>query len=254
MDEKTASNEVKFFDAYYEKEAYNPVGWTLRLEREVRSLRKAVGAGSLGKVLSLGCGDGQFECMLAPFATRVVGLDISPQGIEIARRRAATTRAANAEFRCMSFSDLRWDEHFDLIVCLAFLHHVPEQELPALLQRCFRHLKPGGFFYSQDPNRKGVLRKICRRLHGEMYAKFHSADERELEPETLRDDLLQAGFHPVELRHIDLTLIPSLYLLAGKPGWPLHLCALVDRLWCSSPLAPWSSGFAAVARKQGVPK
>jgi hypothetical protein len=60
------TEEIKFFDRYYENEAYNPLGWRIRLHREVASLRKAAESNSLGKVLSLGCGDGQFELLLAP--------------------------------------------------------------------------------------------------------------------------------------------------------------------------------------------
>ena len=161
---QTESKEIAFFDKYYENEAYNPLGWRLRLEREVRSLRKEMRGATLGRVLSLGCGDGKFELMLAPWARQVVGLDISPQGIELARRQAAQQGITNVEFRCLSFSDLSWDDKFDTIICLAFLHHVPEDELPGLLKQCFDHLKPGGFFYSQDPNRNGILRKAHRAL------------------------------------------------------------------------------------------
>jgi len=162
----TESKEIAFFDKYYESEVYNPTGWQLRLAREVRSLRREMRVGTLGRVLSLGCGDGQFELLLSPWAQQVVGLDISPQGIEIARRQAARQGIANVEFRCLSFSDLEWDDQFDTIICLAFLHHVPEAELPRLLKQCFKHLKPGGFFYSQDPNRNGVLRKAGRVIMG----------------------------------------------------------------------------------------
>jgi hypothetical protein len=57
---------LRDFYAKFENEAYNPLGWRIRLHREVASLRKAAESNSLGKVLSLGCGDGQFELLLAP--------------------------------------------------------------------------------------------------------------------------------------------------------------------------------------------
>jgi SAM-dependent methyltransferase len=246
---QTESKEIAFFDKYYENEAYNPLGWRLRLAREVRSLRKEMRGETLGRVLSLGCGDGQFEQMLAPWAKQVVGLDISPQGIEIAQRQAARKGIKNVEFRCLSFSDLRWDEQFDTIICLAFLHHVPEEEVPKLLKQCFDHLKQGGFFYSQDPNRNGVLRKMGRVLLGSNYDKYHSPDERELDPGELAGQLKSVGFSAVTHRYIDLTLIPALFILAKKPSWPLRLCPPLDYLWCHSPLARWASGFVAVAEK-----
>lgn len=249
MDEQTASKEIEFFDKYYGQEAYNPLGWRLRLVREVNSLRKEMRGPKLGRVLSLGCGDGQFELLLAPWAEQVVGLDISPQGIEAAKRQAARQGIANVEFRCLSFSDLQWDDQFDTIICLAFLHHVPAGELPLLLQQCFSHLKPGGFFYSQDPNRRGVLRKMGRVVLGKNYDKYHTPDERELDPDELAGQLQAAGFSPVKLRYIDFTLIPALFILAKRPGWPLRFCVALDQLWCHSPLARWATGFVAVADK-----
>jgi SAM-dependent methyltransferase len=243
------SKEIAFFDKYYENEAYNPVGWRLRLAREVRSLRKEMRGKTLGRVLSLGCGDGQFELMLAPWAQQVLGLDISPQGIEIAQRQAVRQGIANVEFRCLSLSDLRWDDQFDTIICLAFLHHVLRDEVPKLLKQCFDHLTPGGFFYSQDPNRNGVLRKAGRVLMGSNYDKYHSPDERELDPREMEIQLTSAGFRAVTLHYIDLTLIPALFLLAKRPGWPLRLCVPLDYLWCHSPLRRWASGFVAVAER-----
>ncbi len=245
----TDQQEIEFFNKYYESQAYNPVGWRLRLNREVRSLRGILRAGTLGRVLSLGCGDGQFELMLAPWAERVVGLDISAQGIDIAKRKAAQANLTNVDFVCMPFADLRWDDPFDTIICLAFLHHVPEPELQGLIDRCFTHLKPGGLFYSQDPNRHGVLRKLGRVVMGTHYDHYHSPDERELDPPELERQLRAAGFDAVTIRHIDLTLIPALYLLAKRPGWPLYCCLPIDFLWCHSPLARWSSGFVATAFK-----
>jgi hypothetical protein len=46
-------------------------------------------------------------------------------------------------------------------------------------------------------------------------------DERELDPRKPTQQLHDAGFDEVRLRYIDLTLIPTSFLLAGKPGWPL---------------------------------
>ena len=205
--------------------------------------------GTLGRVLSLGCGDGQFELLLAPWAKQVVGLDISPQGIEVAKCKADRAGIRNVEFRCQSFSELRWDDQFDTIICLAFLHHVPEAEVAELLKNCFAHLTPSGVFYSQDPNRNGVLRKLGRLIFGASLDKYHSPDERELIPAELASQLEAAGFCAVKLRHIDLTLIPALFILAKRVSWPLYLCRILDFLWCHSPLARWSSGFVAVAEK-----
>jgi len=188
--------------------------------------------------------------MLAGIAEHVTALDLSPEAIVMAKRSADRVRISNIEFRCQSFNDLEWDQQFDAVLCIAFLHHVPEVDLPGFLQTAHQHIKPNGFFYSQDPNSRGILRTIGRQVMGESYNKFHTPDERELDPRQLTRQLHDAGFDEVRLRHIDLTLIPASFLLAGKMGWPLYLSAAADWIWCRSPLAPWSSGFAAIARRK----
>jgi len=244
------ADEVAFFAKYYEDQAYNPTGWKLRLHRELHSLRRASRTRRLERVLSVGCGDGQFELLLAPFAEHITALDISPQAIAIAKEKAKQAGIVNVDFKCMSLSELVWDEQFDTIVCLAFLHHIREPDLPDFLRRVYDHLTPGGFFYSQDPNVHGVFRKIGRIVLRSNYDIYHSPDERELDPKELRALLRLAMFDSVQIGYIDLTLIPALYVLAKRAGWPLYLCLGIDWLWCHSPFARWASGFTALALKK----
>jgi 2-polyprenyl-3-methyl-5-hydroxy-6-metoxy-1,4-benzoquinol methylase len=241
--------EIEFFARYYAEQAYHPTGSRLKLARDLRVLRRAAGARGLGRVLSIGCGDGEFERMLAPCSEHVTAIDLSPEAIAIAKRLAERERVPNLEFRCVSFAAHEWTDAFDTIVCVAFLHHVPAAELPELLRRIHDRLAPGGLFYAQDPNVHGILRKIGRIALGSRYDAYHSPDERELDADELRDQLRTAGFASVAILPIDLTLLPAMYLLAKGPGWPLYSCAALDRLWCSTPLGRWASGFAAIARR-----
>jgi 2-polyprenyl-3-methyl-5-hydroxy-6-metoxy-1,4-benzoquinol methylase len=243
------ADEVAFFDRYYANEAYNPIGWRLRLNRELRALQRVSKRARPQNVLSVGCGDGQFELMLAPFVDRILAIDISLQAIERAKRNATLSHITNVEFRCQSMSELRWDQQFDAIICLAFLHHILEPDLVDFLKRVYAHTKVGGFFYSQDPNIHGVLRAIGKVLLGAKYDYYHSPDERELDPQDLAEKLRGVGFDTVTIRHIDFTLIPAQYVLAKRPGWPLYLCPSIDWILCHSPLARWSSGFTAFAEK-----
>lgn len=224
------------------------MGWRLRLERDARLLRAAAPGGRLGRVLSVGCGDGQFELGIAPFAEHVVGVDLSPEAVAAAERARAASGVANAEFRCQPLADLAWSETFDTIVCLAFLHHVPDSELAGFLSTVRRHLRAGGIFYSQDPNAEGLLRKVGRVVLGARYDAYHTPDERELVPRELAAALRTAGFASLDVRYVDLVLIPALYLWRRGAAWPMHAAAFVDRVFCASPLARLASGFAVIAR------
>lgn len=250
--EQVEAGELAFFERVYSEGAYHPVGWRLRLARELSSLRRAAGGARFERVLSLGCGDGQFELMLSPFAERIIALDISPQAIEIAKRNAARAGVTNVEYRCLPLSALSWDDQFDAVICLAFLHHVPEADLPDLLRQAFAHLKPGGLFYSQDPNQNGLLRKIGRVVLGKRYDKYHSPDEREMVPGQFASELRSAGFDSVHIGFIDVTLIPTYFVLTKGPGAPFYICRALDWIWCHSPLARWASGFYAYATKNPV--
>ena len=243
-------NEIDFFTNYYEGHRYHPAGWRMRLERELRSLLHRAESDRLGRVLSLGCGDGQFELLLAPFAEQVVGLDLSPEAIDLAKRAAQTAGVANVHFRCMPLENLEWSETYDTVVCLATLHHVPVEDVPGLLRHVFEHLVPGGLFYSQDPNRNGLLRVTGRVLLGHSYDHFHTPDERELDPKELAEQLSEAGFESIHIGYIDLTLIPGLFVLTRGPAWPMRLMLWTDWLWCHSPFARWASGLYASAQRR----
>ena len=59
------SERALFFAGHYAERRYHPTGWRLRLERDARVPGAAAPGGRLGRVLSVGCGDGAFELMLA---------------------------------------------------------------------------------------------------------------------------------------------------------------------------------------------
>lgn len=247
--QRSEAAELDFFARTFGEQAYSPAGWRLQKQRELRLLLAAAGERGLGRVLSIGCGEGAFERLLAPHAESVLAVDLSPVAVEIAERRRAEAGIPNLSFRCVSFRDLPWEERFDTIVCLAFLHHVPEPEVPGLLRACVEHLTPQGLFFSQDPNVRGALRAVGRVVLGRRYHAFHTPDERELDPEQLSAQLRTAGFASVAIHHVDLTLIPSCFLFPNGPAGLFRLLAWIDWIWCRSPLARLSSGFAAVARR-----
>jgi SAM-dependent methyltransferase len=252
MSSGTEDRERDYFERHYEEAAWHPLGAELRLDRDAAALLRLAG-GRLGRVLSVGCGEGSFECRIAPHAESVLGIDLSRRAIERVRQRAAASGLRNVEFRCMPLSELPSGDRFDTIVCLASLHHVPAPELPEVLARLQQQLVPGGFVFARDPSRRGILRALGRLVLGGSYGRYHSPDERELDPYELAAQLRAAGFAAVEIGWIDFFLIPGHYMLPRAPGWMMRLFTAVDRVLCATPLARWASGFTAFARRSGGP-
>tara|TARA_R110002072_G_scaffold302722_1_gene487952 strand:+ start:1888 stop:2658 length:771 start_codon:yes stop_codon:yes gene_type:complete len=242
-------SEVDFFDNQYGEDQYHLKGFELRMHRDLKIITNHFGNRKISRALCVGCGEGSFEILLSQHVEQIVALDISSKAIEKAKSNATVLGIGNIDFRVQAFEELDWEEKFDAIICVAFLHHVPENELTGFLENCNKHLKTDGLFYSSDPNAKSIVRKIGRVILGKSYDRFHTSDERELIIEDLEADLDQAGFTQVEIQNTDYFLIPASYILAKWPAVFLRLVWLVDwvcirTLWSGS-----GSSFAALSQK-----
>jgi 2-polyprenyl-3-methyl-5-hydroxy-6-metoxy-1,4-benzoquinol methylase len=102
------------------------------------------------KVLDFGCGEGHLATQLGRLGARVTGIDISPELIELAQRRAEMDGVQqDVKFKVWDILESDPDgEQFDFVVCTDSLHHV---DLPSVLQRLYECLKPGGKLIAKEP-------------------------------------------------------------------------------------------------------
>jgi SAM-dependent methyltransferase len=139
------------------------------LREFVRSL------GHFDRVLDLGCGDGRLTMELS--ATELTAADVSPVGLERARRRLPSARIVELEPDApLPFED----GAFDLVLCAETIEHVRDVQL--LLSEVRRVLRPGGLFAVTTPANLAVgpspdplsphlrffTRRSLRRLLGEL--------------------------------------------------------------------------------------
>lgn len=156
----------------------------LHLAGRIRRLTKAAPSTQL---LSLGCGIGDTELLLATHVGRLVGVDLSPLAIQQARVDAAKARVSNVEFLAGSLDALDLPAgSFNAIIAIFFLHHLPDEELERVAAQVRRLLSPGGVFYSLDPSRYRLSGAIGKLLVPNLMKKYQSADERELAPAALQ--------------------------------------------------------------------
>ena len=93
-----------------------------------------------GESLDLGCGAGVFTRLLAARSDRVLGVDLSPNMIRLARERSAGL----GHIAYLEADVTRWEwprARFDALVSLATLHHLPFEEVLAKMRDA---LAPGG--------------------------------------------------------------------------------------------------------------
>lgn len=107
--------------------------------RTIEAARSAADRDAL--VLDIGCGTGIVTLGVATAAAQVLGIDVAPQMVEIARQKAAARRVDNVDFRVSDGSELP-DASFDVVLICNVLLYVPD---PAeLLADANRLLKDDG--------------------------------------------------------------------------------------------------------------
>ena len=215
----------------------------------VRRILAVTEAGTGSRVLSLGCGIGDTELLLAGHAGWVTGVDLAPSAIRQARADAARRGISNVEFLEGGLDQMTFGEaSFDAAIGIFFLHHVPDAELPAAAEQIHRWLRPGGVFYGLDPSRYRLSGAVGSLLVPHLMRRYQTPDERELRPREMVALFSGCGFQ-AQSRYYDLVSSPLAGLL---PGWGLGYRAArsIDELLIRLPgVRALASNFELIARK-----
>lgn len=95
----------------------------------------------LSRVCDAGCGPGRAAAHLAAFGLSVVGVDLSPGMIEVARQTHPTLRFEVGTITALGHPD----RAFGGVVAWYSIIHTPPEDLPGVFAECRRVLAPGGY-------------------------------------------------------------------------------------------------------------
>jgi 2-polyprenyl-3-methyl-5-hydroxy-6-metoxy-1,4-benzoquinol methylase len=137
-------------------------GYQEATKRELRSLTleptiiKHLGDLSGKKVLDLACGEGYSARLCRNLgAERVVGIDVSPKEIDMARKlEFGVEKESQIEYLVGDVSaDIDVVDKFDVITAIMLLHYSDTKEKMAqMIKNISSHLKKGGTFFTTMPN------------------------------------------------------------------------------------------------------
>ena len=202
-----------------------------------------------GRLLEVGCGDGDFLLQAARRNFHVEGIDYSTHSCA----KAQAKLGASARILCGEISavaDRR--ESYELCVACDVIEHV--RQPAAFLQTVHGLLRPGGWVFLVTPDLDSLTAKLMR----SRWLEFKAEHMYYYTPRTLRRQLAQAGFTDIRLlggtkmlsvdyvtRHFItypvVGLTPALRLLRG----------LLPASWQQHPWLIRAGGMMALARKPG---
>jgi SAM-dependent methyltransferase len=177
-------------------EASKPFGWAPAHFLEWATVQRMLAAIALprgARVIDVGCGSGWTSLFLAEAGYDVLGYDLVPANVQLARARAERWHSA-ARFEVADMERLPAGEPADAALLLDALHHSARQR--TTLQSIAGRLAPGGWLLLGEPtwlHRFSPAAQATRRRHGWM--------ERGLSSRTARRDLREAGFGELRRFH-----------------------------------------------------
>ena len=188
LDEKAASR------GYFDGEAgryESDRRWRRVLREQARTLA-ALELQPDDELLDVGCGTGAAVRAAAALVTRAVGLDLSPEMIEQARRLAA--RLDNTAFELGDAEHLPFaDGTFSAVLCSTSIHHYPQPE-KAVCEMA-RVLTPGGRVAIGDSNPEQLIVRLVDRR----FKRNEPGHLGFLRPDEIASLLDKAGFADITL-------------------------------------------------------
>ncbi len=133
--------------------------YATKVDRIRAGLQGGTGAFPPGWILDIGGATAGEATVLCQEGAKIVVGDINEAALDISRARARKFGLTEPGYVAMDVHRIPFaDESFDCVSVVEALHHFPDRV--QALREIHRVLKPGGLFYSQEPNGLSPLRRL----------------------------------------------------------------------------------------------
>jgi 2-polyprenyl-6-hydroxyphenyl methylase/3-demethylubiquinone-9 3-methyltransferase len=104
------------------------------------------------RVVDVGCGGGILAESMARRGAQVIGIDLSPKPLKVARLHAMEA-GVSLDYREVAAEDLAAEQPgaFDAVTCMEMLEHVPDPA--SVVRACATLVRPGGYVFFSTLNR-----------------------------------------------------------------------------------------------------
>lgn len=185
------------WDASYE--GHQPAPWDIGRPQDA-FVRVAAEGGFAGAVLDAGCGTGEHALLAGSLGLAVLGVDIAPTAIELARAKAAD-RGIDAEFAVAdAFALDRVGRNFETVLDCGLFHTCDAEERPTYVLSLASVTEPGATLYL-----------LC-----------FSDDAPDIGPHPISAEELRAAFDARsgwEVVALERDRIQTTFMQAGVPAW-----------------------------------
>ncbi len=149
------------------------------------------------KILEIGCGSGSLIKSLSRDGREIIGLDISEEYLELAKKKCEGLNVTLIKEDILEFDT---EEKFDSIVMLGVIEHIEDDV--ALLKKINKWLVPGGELY------------ILTSAYPRLYSKYDEniGHYRRYSKKGLSNTLKEGGFSTKKVKYWDALGIPAIAL------------------------------------------
>lgn len=159
-------------------------------------------------VLDLCCGDGIHTFPMAKYSATITAVDISPNSIELCKKRASVMNLHNVSFQLQDIEKLDYPENsFDIVTMVGSLSYT---DLQVFFETLKRIIKPDGHFICVDSLNENPFYRFNRYLH---YLKGHrSASTLKRMPDMKTVNFFRSNFNSVDVQYFGIFMFLAKFL------------------------------------------